>query len=308
MKKIIYLRLTRNLEEITKYKIPLIIKKIILEFRKVFKIIAKKNIGNYSIWVLPYGDNISDAKFEKIIKKEIKNLEENSIFVISKELKKEENLKVLNKFSIKYCKGHLAKKDLIFKVLEYISKLQSNKINQREITILVNKNTKTNIDIIEKLAIESKILKIVSKEFNNFKELEKNLYDEKGIAIQFSSNYKKSLKKSDIIINLDFNEKEINEYNINSNAIIINIEDKIRIKSKSFSGIIVNSYIIKFSDSLTTIKDEDYISFEKLDIYESLLLNSNNNTINGNSIKIVGLIGNNGRIAEKEFKNISQNS
>lgn len=307
MEKIIYIRLIQDFEKITKYKIHLIVMEIILKIKKIFNIITKKNINNNSIWVLPYMNNISSEKFEKIIKKEIKNLEDNNIFVISKDLKKEGNLKILNKFNIKYCTGNLAKKILVFKVIEYINRLQSTKTNKREITVLVNENTKMNIDIIEKLAIESKMIKIVSEEINNFKKFENSLYNEKGIGIQFSNNYRKSLKSSNFIINLDFNEKEINEYDISDKAVIINTEDKIRIRAKSFNGIIINSYKIKFLKQLNIMKFEDLSDFEELEIYESLIHNFNKNLINENSIKIEGLIGNNGKISEKEFKNISQN-
>ena len=80
-----------------------------------------------------------------------------------------------------------------------------------------------------------------------------------------------------------------------------------KIKSKSFNGIIINSYIIHFLKTIEIIKDMDFNSFEEINIYESLLLDSDRNLINENTIKIVGIIGNNGIIPEKEFKNISQN-
>ena len=306
MEKIIYIRLVQNFGDITKYKLPLFIKKIVLYFKKVFNIITKKNINESSIWILPYIENIPIMKLEKIINKEIKNIGDNSILVLSKDLKNKENLKILSKYNIKYCTGNLAKKDLIFKAIEYINTLQSTEINKREITVLVNRETKINLSIIKKLAIESKILKIVSKQASNFKSLEEKLYNEKGIAIQFSNNNRKSLKKSNFIINLDFNEKELNEYNISPSALIINTEDKIKIKAKSFNGIIINSYIIKFIKLLSTMKHEDFNNFEELEIYESLLLNSNINLVNEKNIKIVGVIGNYGVISEKEFKNISQ--
>ena len=307
MEKIIYIKLTQNFENSTKHKLLLFIQKIVFNFKRIFNIVTKKNINKNSMWVLPYIDNIRKSKLEKIIKKEMKNIGSNSILVLSKDLKNKEVLEVLNRYNIKYITGNLAKKELVFKVIEYINRLQNTKINEREITLLANKNIKTNIDIIENFAIESKAIKIVSKQINNFKILEEKLYNEKGIGIQFSNNYRKSLKNTDFIINLDFNEKELNEYNINSNAIIINTEDKMKIKSKSFNGIIINSYIIHFLKTIEIIKDMDFNSFEEINIYESLLLDSDRNLINENTIKIVGIIGNNGIIPEKEFKNISQN-
>ena len=145
-----------------------------------------------------------------------------------------------------------------------------------------------------------------------FKKLEEKLYNEYGIAIQFSNSYKKSLVKSKIIINIDYNKIEINEYEIFEEAIIINIsEEDINIKSKLFNGIVINSCDIKF------IK-EKRDKFKKLNIYNkynSIILyhstiNKEKNIdkifqkLDEDKVTILNLIGNNGNINKNEFKNI----
>ena len=52
---------------------------------------------------------------------------------------------------------------------------------------------------------------------------------------------KKSLVKTPIILNLDFNMQVLNKYKINENAIIINVEGDMKIRSKRFSGINKNN-------------------------------------------------------------------
>ena len=306
MCEFIYLKNVQDYEEICRFKRVLFLKKAIFYFKNKFNIITKKNINNINIWILPYMKDISLKKLEKIIRKELINKEIR--LVLSSSLKKKEIIDIFDKYNIQYINGNLAKRELLFKVINYINKLQKKKQNEREITILTNEVTEENFNLITRIAFESKSIKIVSKYINKFKNLEEKLYNENGIAIQFSNSYRKSLKNVDIIINLDFTEVEINEYQINSKAIIINIENNLRIKTKSFSGIVVNSYNIDFKKPIKEFQDILKLlkEFNSLDIYESILNSINKHLIKENNIKILNTIGNNGIILEKEFKNISQ--
>ena len=293
MEDIIYLKLVQDYEDILNDNKFMFFKKIILKFKNRFNIITKKRINNFNFWILAYKENIQNNKFERIIKKSFLN--KDIKLVLSDKLNKKETLKVLDKYNIKYINGSLAKKKLIFRVLDYINKIQSKKNIQREITVLVNENSELNINIITRLAFECKSLKIVSQKIYEFKNLEEKLYNENGIAVQFSNSYSKSLKKSEIIINLDFTEQLINEYEINKNAIIINTERKIKIKSKMFNGVLINSISIRLPQNIKKIK---YINeFNNLLIYESLI---ENNLQNAN-VKILKLIGLNGYIEKREF-------
>lgn len=293
MEDIIYLKLVQDYEDALNSNKFIFFKKWIFKFKNSFNIVTKKRIGIFNLWVLAYKENIQNNKFERIIKKSFLN--KDIKLVLSDKLNKKETLKVLDKYNIKYINGSLAKKKLIFRVLDYINKIQSKKNIQREITVLVNENSELNINIITRLAFECKSLKIVSQKIYEFKNLEEKLYNENGIAVQFSNSYSKSLKKSEIIINLDFTEQLINEYEINKNAIIINTERKIKIKSKMFNGVLINSISIRLPQNIKKIK---YINeFNNLLIYESLI---ENNLQNAN-VKILKLIGLNGYIEKREF-------
>ena len=306
MCEFIYLKNVQDYEEICRFKRVLFLKKAIFYFKNKFNIITKKNINNINIWILPYMKDISLKKLEKIMRKEFMNKEVK--LILSSNLKKKDIIDIFDKYNVQYISGNLAKRELLFKVMSYINKLQKKKQNEREITILTNEIIEENINLITRIAFESKSIKIVSKNINKYKNLEEKLYNENGIAIQFSNSYRKSLKNSDIIINLDFTEVEINEYEINSNAIIINTENRLRIKAKSFNGILINSYNIEFvrpSNELNQIV-KLLKEFNNLDVYESIINSDKKHLIKENNIKILNTIGNNGIILEKEFKNISQ--
>ena len=302
MNEYIYIQKTKDYENFSNCK------KTIFWFKNKFNIITKKKINNINILVLPFKSIISNKKFKKIIRKQIRKLyiNENTKLVLSKSFTNNEIKNILDKYNVKYINENVAKKQLIFKVMDYINRIQKKEQNQREITILANNVTDININLITRFAFESKSVKIVSKQINKFKNLEEKLYNENGIAIQFSNSYKKSLKKSDIIINLDFCETDINEYEINTNAIIINTEDKLKIKTKLFNGIVVNSYNIKFVKTVNKLNEIIKIldEFDNLFIYESIINSDNKYLLNDNNVKVINTIGNNGIILDKEFKNI----
>ena len=315
MKDIIYLKETTNYDDILRKKqnkLPLFLKKIIFMYKNMFNIITKKKIYDYNIWILPVTDKYSTDKISNILKNV--NKEQNNIYVLSNELNNKEVKNFMHESSIEYVTEEKLKKLLLIRTLRYICDVQKENINNLELTILVNNNSELNMYIIEELAKLIKSLKIVSVNIYKFKKLEEKLYDEYGIAIQFSNSYKKSLEKSRIIINLDFSEIEINEYEIFDNGIIINcISNNIKVKSRIFNGIIVNSCNIGLKkEIINKFKSAKiYESYNKLILYTSLIENESNfdkvnEQIENDKLSIINLIGNNGEINKKEFKIIDK--
>lgn len=314
MEEIIYLKKLDDYEEITnsKIKLPLSLKKIIFLIKNILNITTIRKRNEFNIWILPFQEKISNKKLEKCINKRIKKIEkkENIKIVIANSVLNNSLTKVLKQNGIYYFEGNNIKKMLIFKVLDYINLLQKKELNKRNITILVDESNEFNNHIIRNIAMQSKTTKIVSKKIYKFRELEQKLYDDYGIALQFSNSYKKSLLKSEIIINLDFNNMEINEYDINNNAIIINTQSPIKIKSRLFNGIVINSCRIKFLNDIKEkfSKENLLYRYNNLILYESYIKWETNNylkiqeKIQNDNIKILNLIGNNGIINKKEFK------
>ena len=298
MNKIVYLK------EIDK---SLYLNKITLKiqywFKRVFNIIKKVKIENVEIWNLPIK---SDDNIKKIQKVFAKFLNPENVYVLSQNLENKKIYNVLNDKEIKYLKTEKIKKLLSIKILEYILSIQKREIQNTEVNILVKKNSNINSYIIEEIAKNALNVKIISNNIYKFKKIEEKLYDEYGIAIQFSNSYKKSLSKSNIIINLDFDEIDLNEYLIYDRAIIINcINQNIKIKSKLFNGVVINSVNISFNQEL---KDKFknlglYNDFSNLILLASVLEQENYKTdINNYLVKIKNLYGNNGQISKNELK------
>ena len=121
-----------------------------------------------------------------------------------------------------------------------------------------------------------------------------------------SNNKKKSLQKAKIIINLDITQDMFSSYQINRDAIIINLSDNIIKMEKSFNGIIVNSF--KIGD--INYKIRNYYLFEYIDLYESDIIEENGfdktlEKIKEDNIIIKGLLGERGKIQNIEYTKIA---
>lgn len=121
-----------------------------------------------------------------------------------------------------------------------------------------------------------------------------------------SNNKKKSLQKAKIIINFDMRQDMFSNYQINRNAVIINLSDSIIEMEKSFNGIIINS--IEIDD--INYKIRNYYLFEYIDLYESNIIEENKfnkilEKIKEDNIVIKGLLGKRGKIQNMEYTKIA---
>lgn len=166
--------------------------------------------------------------------------------------------------------------------------------------MLVNDFDGMTAELIILIANNIKRLNIVTNHIEKCKKIEEYLYNEFGIMLNVSNNKKSSLSKAEIIINIDFPEEIINKYRIYDKAIILNILERIAIKSKRFNGINANYYKIDMPQEYKLDEFEDEIVYESL-IYNYKHLDNILDIIVKDKIEIKGLIGNNGIIKEKEL-------
>ena len=150
-------------------------------------------------------DHIGETLKKTIVVNEYKNV------VVSNELKK--NTVIINKLQgLDILNGRWLFNYLIYDVINYILAKKNKEIEKSEISVLVNKTTDTFIQNILNIAKNAKILNIVTENIAVFKQIEEKLYDDFGIMIRVTNNKKRSLLKSDVIINLDFTEEELAKY------------------------------------------------------------------------------------------------
>ncbi len=172
-----------------------------------------------------------------------------------------------------------------------------------EIFVCTNVFNNENVTIIKDLTYCVKVVNIVSNN-NRYLSLEKEL-ENKGIYITVNNNKRKSLKKSNIVINLDFND--LKNYSINRSMIIIDVSNRLKI-DKGFDGIYVKG--IKLGTDKVMRVFSEYENFKKSELIEAEILkiekyNDIRKYIEMNKFEIKQVIGER-LIALEEFKRVEK--
>lgn len=219
--------------------------------------------------ILPISKETTEKQIERIAKKTVKiigKISNSKKAVISKKMQEEEKyINYLNEYGIEIADGRWLFEILLTDIISYI--VEKQKIEKVNISILINDLTDTEYKNIKILAQQYTTLNIVTNHIEKFKKLEKQL-QENGIIITITNNKKKSLMKSQIIINIDFPKELINKYRINEKATIINVKRPVKITQKRFDGITVNDYEIEY---IKDICNEKFFGneYNLKDLYEA---------------------------------------
>lgn len=257
-------------------------------------------------------NKLEDNKFEILIntcylnKKKLarikKIINNNNIDIIAVSNKINIEQSDFDKYDIKKFNGKFLMKNLIIHILDYIYICKNKKMILDAVYIAINDDK--NKDIIMDLATKFKCINIVTDKIKKMKRLDKKLENNEEIIYSISNNTKKSLKTAELIVNFDYDEEFFEKFNLNRNAIIVNLTTK-RLKMKnSFHGTIIENIIINYNcekDSILNLQD-----FDKNILYESNIINMNYKEFKANYInnkcEITHLTGSNGYILDNELK------
>lgn len=243
---------------------------------------------------------IDEKKLKILTKKIIKILDKTNCktIILSKYLKKNKNLvENLRNAGLNIIEGKWLFLVMSEKVLDYVVRKKELKKEETNVSILINNNFNDYIlENIKEIIREYKTVNIVTKQIEKFKKIEKQIMDEEGINITITNNKKKSLIRSNIILNVDFDTELINKYNIPEEGIIVNLQENVKITKKRFNGISINDYEIKYQnyDEYDYEKEKYY---DKKDIYEAMIYKNQpyeyiKRKIDRDKVEIVKLIGN----------------
>ena len=269
-------------------------------FFKLFNIIKVKE----DKIILPIKDEkISIKKAEKLVNKTKNILDKTNCnkVVLSKVIKTQEDYKnYLYSSDINIVKAEQLTEILLLDILNYIKNKKTLKPEELSLTIFVNDISMNMLENLKIMVKEYKRINIITNHIQKFKKLEEDFFEEQGIIITVGNNKRKSALKSNVIINVDFPNELINQYNIYDEAIIINLRGNIKINKKRFTGININDYEIDF-DNFEEFDYEKEKLFDKKDIYEAELIKNqpfkySRNDLNKYKVKITKLFGTNNEI------------
>ena len=261
-------------------------------------------IKNNELIIQPIKPKTKQKKIIKLatkIKKKCTKKNVSSI-VLSKNLQNNKELKqAIIENNLNIFDGRWLFNFMAYETIDYIVQKTNRKKEITEVTILTSNITHQAIETVKMLVKEYKRVNIVTNNISKFKYLETKIYNEYGVMITVTNNKRKSLAKSEIILNFDFSSEMLSQYNIYDKAIIINIHKCIQIKKKRFNGICVNNY------EVSSTRADDYFELTKLkefylrDLLEARLyrnasfLNIRQDLVRGHFV-IKELYGVNGRI------------
>jgi translation initiation factor IF-1 len=265
-------------------------------WEKKLNIIITTKFKEYYIYEISNLNRRCVEKLRKLIKKD--NIKQ---VACEEEIQQYVDKKILidEKDIIKY---------LILEILEYIFEIQGKKMEQEDIYFLINKDEDIYLENIKTLSEKFKTTNIITEELSKFQKIVENIFEEET-TIYLSNNKRKSLRRAKYIVNFDYGIGEIEKYNINRTAILINIEQKVKIESMAFEGISINNVNIQISDELIEHFGRMMEKINKNILYMSLVnqkqeLARIKDRIKEDNIHILNLIGDKGIISQEEFKRI----
>ena len=186
--------------------------------------------------IVPICEKTTSKQIEKLAQKTnkiINKLSNSKKVVLSKQAQEEvQFVNYLNSYGIQIANGRWLFEILLINIVEYL--IQMKKIEKVNISILINDLTEIELRNIKTLAIKYKTINIVTNHIEKFTKLEEKLQEE-GVIITITNNKKKSLMKSNIIINVDFPKELLNKYRIKEDSNIINLRGKMKIIQKRFN-------------------------------------------------------------------------
>lgn len=290
-------------------KMPYIIKWLIYEYKKIFKVFTIKPVSGNDVIIIPRYKN--NEKTVKLIPDLVNILYDRNCdtIVLSNSLKNINGVKeCINKENIKILDGTFLKENLLLEIVIYVANSMNISAKDVDVTILANDNKFDYMKNIINIAENIKNIKIITNNVERFKNVEQKIQELLGILIRITNNKRKGLANSQIIINLDFPEELINKYAINPEAIIVNIGQNVKIKSKKFKGINANNIKISMKTNYNTEFEQNKIfnDFEEAELYEASIKNMSFEEIKKkfqkDNVNVTSLIGNNGSINKKEFE------
>ena len=224
-----------------------------------------------TIYVNPKKE-LKQKKIKKIAKKLYKlSKKEDIVVALSKNLKEQELLaNEIKNNGVKILNGRWLLKFLISDILEFFATENHEKLEIKNIALLINTPDDIIIEQIKEVAKKVKNLKIVTTYINRFSYLEEELYLKYGIAIQVTSNKNKALTNIDTIVNIDFDEENLKKFNINKFATIINIKEEIQDIGRNFKGKNINNFEIEYKKE-NYLENEEYFDFDSNILYESYI-------------------------------------
>ena len=255
---------------------------------------------------------------QKRLVKKIYKLKIDAI-VFSKELEGKfkddicEMLKLDDNINVKMINGKKLMEYMEFDIMKYILEKQKHSMRQEDIYIIFKRDNSLNLNFLVRFIENFRMTNVVTNDIARLKNVQDNLLDNENILISVSNNKKKALRRAKYVLNVNFTTEELAKYNINRNAVIINIRENVKYSNPGFEGVNVNYFDIKVPDEFDEKFEQMGNNFYLVKLYESILIAENfgeastekvYEKIARDEIQVKNVIGINGRISDEELERV----
>lgn len=298
-KNVFYIDYLDSYLDVMNTNFPKWFRKIIYLTLNYFGVVMKKE--NIFLLMSMEDGNINKRMLSNLQKKLLKNNVTNIVFAESF-YHKTEFIEIF-KEDFNILDGKWLYKFLIWDIIKKIAYVQNRNVSDYEIIILCNKPSEIVFDNIKLIAKKCKILNILTENVNEFSYVEDELYDKLGILMTVSSNFKKACLHSDIIINIDFLNNQLNMCKFKNENILIQCTKE---KFENRNGLVITNY--KFDILKRYLSFWSRMKHFELEVlYESLLYYNTSfsgvrKILKRDNVKIKYLEGLHGKLSFREIK------
>lgn len=250
-------------------------------------------------------------KNRRLLKKIIREIDAHKVenVLLSNNLKNNKALHHALEESKKYIiTGKRISKVLLNKFISEIAiytKVPKEKLN---VLLLMNEYSLENIDLIEYLSKGVKEFNLISRNYTKYEKTASKLLEQYGYMINlYGTDVSADFRRVNLVINLDFTEKELSKIKLPKNSIIISLNNLIENVRSGFNGIVINDIEIKLRKQENNLKYSS-IALCEAQIYKPFRnIKDNERIFNLEKYIINGYIGSNGKITVEEFEKIGRN-
>lgn len=280
--------------------------KFLAKIKYYLNIITVKQVYNAYILILPLKSISENNRMKKCINNVQKIIKQYNIqtLVIEEKLKKNPVIGQMiqnEEKKVHILDGRGVMPYLVKEIFEFLLEKYNTKLEMEDLCICVKEYKPLYIDNILHLLHYCKNINIITKNIKQFQTLADKIEEKENIIITVTNNKKKSLKKSKLIVNFDFEEEELKKYTIFREAIILTINENGFYESSTYSGIQIRNVEIDTSEDIK----EFFSKYNLLEgcslttLYESLMNKKENfeqikSRMEADEIRIIKLYGKNG--------------
>lgn len=280
--------------------------KFLAKIKYYLNIITVKQVYNAYILILPLKSISENNRMKKCINNVQKIIKQYNIqtLVIEEKLKKNPVIGQMiqnEEKKVHILDGRGVMPYLVKEIFEFLLEKYNTKLEMEDLCICVKEYKPLYIDNILHLLHYCKNINIITKNIKQFQTLADKIEEKENIIITVTNNKKKSLKKSKLIVNFDFEEEELKKYTIFREAIILTINENGFYESSTYSGIQIRNVEIDTSEDIK----EFFSKYNLLKgcslttLYESLMNKKENfeqikSRMEADEIRIIKLYGKNG--------------